>query len=219
MLNSGKDTSPEVFLKRRMIALGSLVVALLLVVCLIVFFSGKKNDHPPTQVSPAPASTIPTIMPSLPGQPVASASAPSAPAPPIMPSADYCTNSQIAVYVSPDKPEYAPEEQPQFTIVVTNIGTVTCTRDLGTGVQKVIVDSNNTDKPVGVWSNSDCSQQPGVDMRQLKPGQQETFKIAWTKYDSVPQCTTERKLVPPGKYSVQAQLGDKASEFTPFVLK
>lgn len=215
MVDTDNKMSPEVFLKRRMIALGVLVIAVLLVLILI-FFLASKGDNNKSVPTVAPSSlAAPSLAPQLPP----SGSVPP-PAPPIAPSADYCTNSQIAVYVIPDKTEYNPEDQPQFTIVVTNIGTIACTRDMGTGVQKVSVNTNDPEgNPATIWNNTDCSQEPGVDMRQLQPGQQEAFKIAWTKYDSAPQCTTERKLVPAGNYIVTAQVGDKVSEPTPFTLK
>ena len=72
--------------------------------------------------------------------------------------AGQCADSSLAVKATADKATFAPGEEPSFTIVITNIGSAPCDRDLAGGLQQVLVYS--IDGKTRLWSNVDCYPQP-----------------------------------------------------------
>ena len=132
--------------------------------------------------------------------------------------AGQCADSSLAVKATADKPTFAGGEEPTFTIVITNIGSAACDRDLAGGLQQVLVYS--IDGKNRLWSNVDCYPQPAPDVRNLEPGEQAAFKVAWSATTSTPDCATsqnpQRNPVGPGAYTVVGQLGALRSGAEPF---
>ncbi len=71
-----------------------------------------------------------------------------------------CPDQSLAVRVTADEPNYQTGTEPGFTIVITNIGTAKCDRDLGAGLQQVLVYS--LDGNERLWSNIDCFPEPTI---------------------------------------------------------
>lgn len=132
--------------------------------------------------------------------------------------AGQCPDQSLAIKVSGDKPTYALGEQPTFTTVVTNIGTTPCERDLGSGLQQVLV--YTLDGNQRLWSNIDCFPQSEPDVRTLAPGEQAVFSVKWSAKTSAPDCLEkpepQREPIGPGAYTVVAQLGQLRSSPEPF---
>ena len=99
--------------------------------------------------------------------------------------AGQCADSSLAVKATADKATFAPGEEPSFTIVITNIGSATCDRDLAGGLQQVLVYS--IDGKTRLWSNVDCYPQPAADVRNLAPGEQAAFKGRLVGHDVDPR--------------------------------
>lgn len=133
-------------------------------------------------------------------------SAPAAPAAPVAPG--QCPDQSMAVKASPDQPSYPVGGEPGFTIVVTNIGTTACERDLGSGLQQVLVYTLDGQR---LWSNIDCFPTTAPDVRTLQPGEQAPFTVKWSGTTSVPGCEAPREAVGPGGFSVVGQLGQLRS--------
>ncbi|CAM3670845.1 BsuPI-related putative proteinase inhibitor [Tsukamurella ocularis] len=120
-----------------------------------------------------------------------------------------CPDANISVVVGADKATYALGEQPTFEATVTNAGSVPCARDIGSGQQQLIVLTLDGSKQL--WTNFDCTFQPGIKNEVLQPGQQLRYKLQWAGTTSAPGCQAQRVPVAPGAYQVVAQLGAKRS--------
>ncbi len=120
-----------------------------------------------------------------------------------------CPDANISVVVGADKATYTLGEQPTFEATVTNAGPVACSRDIGSGQQQLIVLTLDGSKQL--WTNFDCTFQPGIKNEVLQPGQQLRYKLQWAGTTSAPGCQAQRVPVAPGAYQVVAQLGAKRS--------
>ena len=223
---------PQIYWRRRALAIGVAVVVLLLLIWMISSLGG--GDSPDTKSAAASSSSSASSTskaaksgssesgsasatasgdssnasapPAAPGEsPVAGA-----PAPP----AGQCPDQSLAVKATVEQPTYQVGQEPVFGIVITNIGTSLCERDLGAGLQQALV--YTIDGARRLWSNSDCFPNPAPDIRNLGPGQQAAFTVKWSGTTSAPQCAGERTPVQPGAYTVVAQLGALRSAPEPF---
>lgn len=138
-----------------------------------------------------------------------SATTSAAPVPP-----GQCSDQSLAVRVTADEPNYRIGSEPDFTIVITNIGTSQCERDLGAGLQQVLVYS--LDGNERLWANTDCFPESTADIRSLAPGDQAAYSVKWSATTSEPGCQAPREPVGPGAYTVVGQLGGLRSVPEPF---
>lgn len=163
---------------------------------------GAPSSGAPSSGAPASASAT------EPGAAAASASpAPSA-------SSDSCPDQAIGLTAQPSAAEYGPGQPREFRMVVTNIGTTACGRDLNPALQELVVHSADGAR---VWSSNDCYDAGTADVRTLAPGEQLVFTVVWAGRTSEPGCTG-RDPVPAGSYQLVAKLGDLSSRPTPFRL-
>ncbi len=125
-----------------------------------------------------------------------------------------CPDQSLAIKVTVEQPTYKTGEQPVFGIVITNISSVACTRDMGSGLQQVSV--HTLDGQRRLWSSTDCYPDGQPDVRTMNRGEQAAFTVTWSGSTSQPNCAGERVQVPPGAYNVVAQLGSVRSAAEPF---
>ncbi|SEK45427.1 hypothetical protein SAMN05444583_10221 [Rhodococcus maanshanensis] len=236
---------PEIYWRRRALAIGASVVALILFVWIVTSLGGG-DDDPSAEAAAASSSQSSTssgqaapssagdgggsgsgsgsgeasasgsgsggsgggssVSGSVSGEAAASSSA-------VVP-AGQCPDQSLAIKASSNQPNYPAGQEPQFGIVVTNIGSATCERDLGAGMQQVLVYS--LDGQQRIWSNTDCFPNTAPDIRSLKPGEQAAFTVKWSGATSEPGCTAPRNPVGPGAYTVVGQLGALRSTPEPF---
>ena len=218
---------PEsVYRRRQAVALAGLVVVLLLAIWGIRSLGGEPQQpaagdqvpvgpvtstpSPNSSPSPSPSSTAGSTPP-LP----ASAAPAVAPPPPPGPPAP-CPDTSVGVAAETDKPGYRVGERPVFRLIVTNTGSVPCTRDLAAALQEMIVLS--ADGTTRVWSSNDCAPGDGDEVRTLAPGEQLTFSVSWAGRTSEPDCPEERETVPAGEYQLITRLGAVTSAPAPFRL-
>ncbi|MBY6686706.1 hypothetical protein HQ305_14175 [Rhodococcus sp. BP-149] len=229
MLEPNGPLPPEIYWRRRALAIGGAVVVIGLVVWLVVSLAGGGSQD--SESTAASASLAPSAATTY--RPDASATGGSAPAggsgggggggdaassssatstsattssAPVAPG--QCTDQSLAVKASPDQPSYPAGQEPAFTVVVTNIGTSACERDLGSGLQQVLVYTLEGQR---LWSNVDCFPTTTPDIRTLQPGEQAPFAVKWSATTSEPGCAAPRNPVGPGGYSVVGQLGQLRS--------
>lgn len=223
---------PEIYQRRRWLAIGVGSAVLLLVIGLIAIIAGGGDDDssptaaassetPTTTQTSPPAATATTASGSETASGTATASgsatsasgaaSPAAATPP-----GQCPDSSLAVKATIAQPTYKVGQEPEFGIVITNISTSPCERDLGAGLQQVLVYS--LDGVQRLWSNSDCFPSSTPDLRTLTPGQQAAFTVKWSGTTSQPECAGARVPVAPGAYTVIAQLGALRSGPEPFNL-
>nr|WP_221333126.1 DUF4232 domain-containing protein [Nocardia transvalensis] len=201
---------PEIYWRRRLLAIGALIVALVLVIWLAVMLLRGGDDKQDTPAAAAATSATSTTAANSSSAPESSpSSAPASANATASGSPVACPDQSLAVKVTVGQPAYKPGEQPVFGIVVTNISTAACQRDMGSGLQQVTVQS--LDGQRRMWSSTDCDQGGPGDVRALKGGEQAAFTLTWSGTSSQPGCAGERVQVPAGAYAVVAQLGSVRS--------
>ncbi|MCX4093515.1 hypothetical protein [Nocardia sp. alder85J] len=215
MLEPNGPLPPEIYWRRRLLAIAALVLALALAIWLAFTVvrggTGKKAPRA------AAASSLTAAKATGTSTTAAAAAAPAATADPGTSKAAATTNAlasgspascadqSLAVKLTVGHPTYKPGEQPVFGIVITNISTAACQRDVGSGLQQISVQS--LDGQRRLWSNTDCDTGGPADVRALSAGQQAAFTLTWSGTTSQPNCAGQRVPVPPGAYAVVAQFG------------
>lgn len=217
MLEPTGPLPPEIYWRRRLVAIAGVVLAFALVIWLILTLIRSTGDPPharadatavttskaPTSTSPAVATTSETAAKATTTTPAGAVSA-------VAP----CPDQSLAVKMSVGQSTYRAGEQPVFGIVITNISTATCQRDMGSGLQQVSVQS--LDGQRRLWSNVDCDQGGPADVRILAGGQQAAYTLTWSGTTSQSNCSGDRVQVPAGSYAVVAQVGAVRSSPEPF---
>ncbi|MGV9713106.1 hypothetical protein ACWDTI_20845 [Gordonia sp. NPDC003424] len=226
---------PEIYWRRRVVAIGGVVVAVALIIGLIVWATGGNDDSPSNAAATSSATSASetaysseTSAPSsseevaggyggaaaggggvpASGSAVApSAAAAQAPGP--VPASGLCPDSNIGVVLYTDKPTYTTGDQPVFTIVTTNVGLTECTRDVGKAAQDVVV--RTLDGTRTLWSARDCSPLQTVNNVTLQPAQQVRDTITWSGTTSNPGCDKPRVPIPVGGYQAIGKIGEKES--------
>ncbi|MVU79391.1 hypothetical protein GPX89_19355 [Nocardia sp. ET3-3] len=218
MLEPNGPLPPEIYWRRRAAAIGAVVLALAIVIWGAFALLKGGGDHK-TDAKAAPGSSAAST-----GKPSGSSSAApdSSSAKPsgatssgAAPAAQgQCPDQSLAVKVTVGQPTYKVGEQPQFGIVITNISSAACERDMGSGLQLVQVQSLDGQRKL--WTSTDCNVDATPDTRSLAPGQQAAFTLTWSGSTSQPNCAGDRVPVPAGPYTVVAQLGSVRSAPEPF---
>ena len=135
--------------------------------------------------------------------------------PPVLKEGDDCPDSTLAVKGLTNAPQYFIGDQPKFTMVVTNIGLVSCKRDVGAAVLAAYVYSLDNKR---LWSNLDCAPSNETLVKTFTPGEQVTTAVTWTGMGSAPHCPLPRPAIGPGTYNLVVQLGNLRSQPVPFIL-
>ncbi|OCF84701.1 hypothetical protein [Nocardia brasiliensis] len=223
MLEPNGPLPPEIYWRRRALAIGALVVALALVIWLVLTVSrGGDSPGDSKPVAAGSSTSVPskTADPSTP-KPSGSAESsapPSTSAAPASnePAAGQCPDQSLAIKISVDQPTYRVGEQPNFRMVITNISSTQCQRDMNSAQIQASVLS--LDGQRRFWTSSDCSPVDESNARNLKPGEQALFTVRWSGTTSQQGCVGERVPVPAGAYQVVAQFGSLHSSPEPFNL-
>ncbi|UQX10602.1 hypothetical protein [Candidatus Mycobacterium methanotrophicum] len=220
---------PEIYWRRRGLALGIGVVAVGIVIAIVVAVlsssAGAKTDgksgaaagqRPAGAAGAAPESKSPVVPPAGQNsdQPAETPTAAVQP-PPVLKEGDDCPDSTLAVLGLTNAPQYFIGDQPKFTMVVTNIGLVACKRDVGAAVLAAYVYSLDNKR---LWSNLDCAPSNETLVKTFAPGEQVTTAVTWTGMGSAPHCPLPRPPIGPGTYNLVVQLGNLRSAAVPFIL-
>ena len=108
-----------------------------------------------------------------------------------------CDPKSLEVVAVADHTEYAPEQQPQFSIQLTNAGDVDCTLNVGTSTQTFTVRSGED----VWWRSTDCQSEPSDMEVTLEAGQTVTSSepVVWDRTrSSVDTCESETRPAAPG---------------------
>lgn len=124
-----------------------------------------------------------------------------------------CADQSLAIKAIPDNGSYTDGSPIGFTVAITNISTTPCERDLGSGMQQVLVYTLDDRR---LWSSLDCFPAGESDVRILEPGQQAKFTVQWSGATSEPGCQAPRTPVGAGDFEVIGQLGDLKSSAESF---
>lgn len=224
----------EIYWRRRGLALGIAVVVVGIAVAIVIaFVDSSAGVKPVSADKPASAQSHPgSPAPQAPqpaGQTEGNAAAappqgqnPETPTPtaavqppPVLKEGDDCPDSTLAVKGLTNAPQYYVGDQPKFTMVVTNIGLVSCKRDVGAAVLAAYVYSLDNKR---LWSNLDCAPSNETLVKTFSPGEQVTTAVTWTGMGSAPRCPLPRPAIGPGTYNLVVQLGNLRSLPVPFIL-
>ena len=192
----------EVYWRRR--AITFLVVVVLL--ALLMRSCGGDGDGDATLNAGGSQSPSAAAAPTTPSVAASSAAARPSPSPSPSPSrveGAPCRDADLAVTATANAKDYAGGVRPRLTLVVTNQGPVSCSRDLGAALRELRVVSG-TDR---VWSSDDCA--PGGDPQVvvLPAGGSRSFPVTWSRTRSRPGCPGGREPAAAGTYRVIGRLG------------
>ena len=162
--------------------------------------------------TPDPLPTIfPTSGPGGGGAPVADPSE--------SPTPEACAAGALELEPILDKSAYGPDDLPQLTMKITNVGSVDCLVNVGTSAQEYEISSG-----VDVWWRSnDCVVEPTDMWRKILAGQTEQTEtpVIWDRTRSYPDTcdAEERPSAPRGAtYNLTVKLNDLASAEKSFTL-
>ncbi len=240
MLDPHGPLPPEIYWRRRALAVGVLVVVLAMIVGLIFWVTsddGGKTTANSTDLSGTPSYALPSAYgdPSASGSAVPGVSGGSGggggvAAPGEAPAAgEPGADGQTPVG---DTPEPVPAsglcpdqnisvvlytDKPAYNEGDQPIFTIAVTNaglsDCTRDVGKAMqnVTVLNLAGDRRIWGSGDCAPVEGVNNQLLKPGQQVKDTIEWSGTTSTPGCETPRQPVAPGAYQAIAKIGERAS--------
>jgi hypothetical protein len=217
---------PQIYWRRRGLALGvGLLVVGAVVAVVIAVVTGNagadtKNAEAPAASPGATQQPMPEVKSPItpvvqpPAPPTATPTTAVTPAP-VLKEGDDCPDSTLAVKGLTSQPQYHLGDQPKFTMVVTNIGLVSCQRDVGAAVLAAYVYSLDNNR---LWSNLDCAPSNETLVKTFNPGEQVTTEVTWTGMGSAPACPLPRQPIGAGTYNLVVQLGNLRSAPVPFII-
>ncbi|PWV67860.1 hypothetical protein [Nocardia neocaledoniensis] len=223
MLEPNGPLPPEIYWRRRALAIGVIVVALAIVIWLVTMVarggdsSGDNAAATTTSAasSSAESSTSAGESSSTTATSASASSSVPASSTAAQPAAEPCGDQSLALKVTVGQPTYRVGDQPAFGTVITNISSAACSRDLGPGPQFLVY---TLDGQRRLWASNDCNPDGPPEVKTLKAGEQLSYKGTWFGTTSQPECAGERLQVPAGAYMVVAQLGAVRSAAEPFNL-
>lgn len=195
---------PQVYWKRRALVGGIALVVL----ALLWFLLWPKGSDPEPQPTAAPVSPSASTAPSAAPVPSASPSASAL-------ASDACADTDIQVAVTADQESYPAGVDPKLTMSITNGGTLSCERDVGSAANEITVTSGG----VRVWSSDDCSTGAAPDVVTLKPGEAATVTVDWPRTGSEPGCSNTGTPVAAGAYDAVGRNGKVQSPKVAFTLQ
>jgi hypothetical protein len=219
--------SPAVYWRRRALVAGTVAVVVLAVVYSCSGSdeedgrqgatgnrpSASADPNGQTQGPPGPPAVVPSAGEATGGPPVAgggnggNTGASNRPA-----AADLCSDAEIQVTASVDKPSVRQGEHAMLTLRVKNISGRTCSRDIGADMQELwIADSNDDTKKQ--WSSDLCENRSGEGMTSFVSGHELPFNVDWNGKITSQGCDN-RPYLSPGTYQVYARVGTKKSNPT-----
>ncbi|TKJ20021.1 MucR family transcriptional regulator [Blastococcus sp. CCUG 61487] len=228
MLHPVGPLPARVYWRRRLVVLTALLAVLGGVVVGVAVLlpggsgadAGTTDEAAPPVPTPALEQVVPSLMAvrtpaPLAPEPVEPEAAPvvaeTAPAPE---PGGPCTDEMLGVEVRAPAAA-ALGSKPTLDLVVTNVSTVPCVRDLDKKLQELIlVDAAGA----RVWGSNDCFPEEGADVRTLVPGEAVAFPVIWGGLTSEPDCLAERVVPPAGTYAVRGRLDTKSSADVPLTL-
>ena len=210
--------SPAVYRRRRLVLLLLLLVIVAVVWLLIArpwesaATEPTGKDEPQTQ-STAESLPVPsgqsTADPSATGAPVdAGGEGGATPTPGVTPTAQPCTASDITVEAVTSADTYSGDQNPEFSISLTNNGP-DCTLNVGTTMQSFTVTSGSD----VWWRSTDCQSEPSDMVVLLGAGQtvSSAAPLTWDRTrSSVDTCADQTRELAPGggaSYHLSVEIG------------
>lgn len=235
-----RPQSPEVYRRRRIVALVLLVLVLVLLVGLVGWIislfrpgGGEQPGNPggheaPSVTAPAstasPAVTGDTETPDASGDTSGEASGeptddPSAASSPSSTegtlSADACQPGDLVISAATDRQSYPEGEDPVLELRVDNTGDRPCEANLGTS-QQVFTVYSGSDR---IFSTEDCQVDGDDAMMEIHPDEQERSRFTWSRVRSAPDCAEVGAAPRSGTYRLEVSLGELTAQPVSFTLQ
>jgi len=218
--------SPAVYRRRRLTVL---LVAIVVIVGIVLLVwqpwnagateteSGSTSTPTPTPAATSTAAASSAPLPS----PTATDTDPPAEAAEGESATAACTAAMVEVAGVTDKESYAPGENPQLSISLTNVSDAPCTMNVGTTTQVFTISSGDD----VWWRSTDCQTEPSDQTVTVEAGQTVTSvtPLTWDRTrSSVSTCgDTDRQAAPGGGSSFHLQVaigGVESAESRQFLL-
>jgi len=203
-----------VYWRRRAVVLGAV---LLLALAVSYTCSGPKSQATSPQSSASP-SVKPSPKASAVVQPAELTSpSPAASVPPVVEtSADprACTDAELRITAKPVATSVSRGDDVLIYLLIKNISSRTCTRDIGPDLQELRV-VEGADK---IWSSDDCGTARGSNVRSFIPNFEVSFNVDWNGKMSTTCTGTGASRAPAGpvpdagRYQVLGRVGTAQSK-------
>jgi hypothetical protein len=121
-----------------------------------------------------------------------------------------CTDAEMLVTPVPAAATVKRGVPVNIRLRIKNIGTRTCSRDVGAGPQELYIDQGARK----YWSSDTCSTATGSDVVKFTPGLEREYNATWNGRQSS-KCTggaSDGPAPPPGVYEIRGRLGSKISD-------
>lgn len=214
--------SPAVYRRRRLFVLVAVVLVTAAVLWLLVAqpWRGAASESAPPAVSKT-TDASPLPVPSTEATDGATPTAAPTPKPTPSPSStaaagiEPCLDRNVTVEAVTDSNTYSADQQPQFTIKLTNTGG-DCTLNVGTSSQVYTVTSGNDTW----WRSTDCQSKPSDMIVTLEAGQtvSSAEPLVWDRTRSaVSSCKDDSRPRAPGggaSYHLSVSIGGIESAAT-----
>jgi hypothetical protein len=205
--------SAAVYRRRRIVALGVLIVTLALLTALVwsVIARNGSGSSPSPSASPTATTPAPTANPTTPEAAPSTSPTPTRNAGPAP-----CAAADIQVKAVTDQDTYAADQNPQLSISLTNTGSKDCTMNVGTSQQVFTITSGSDTW----WRSTDCQQNPSDAVQTVKAGATvtSTAPVVWDRTrSSTDTCgLPDRQRAPGGgaAYQLRVSIGGFESAST-----
>lgn len=215
---------PSVYWRRRAVAAGVCLIAVLMLMWIVGGLVGSADEQPvhgtagSADLTGSPSSAAHSA-PSSPA-PSARSAAPSSAAPatsrptlsPVTRPAGQpkpCPDKAITVAAQPGAESYRVGAHPLLRLIVVNTGEVACTREVSRSLRELVITTPNGDQRL--WSSNDCYHPVEHDTRTLFPGEPLRFSLSWAGRTSARGCPAKRTTVEAGTYRLTGALGELTS--------
>lgn len=220
---------PAVYRRRRLTVLLGLVIVIAAIWLLIAqpwrswadAFASASTPTPSSSETTDVTTAIPvpetagsqTPAPEEPGPETPSAPPEDAAPPPAAPAIEPCLARDVTVEAVTDQDTYAPGQNPQLSIRLTNVSAQDCTINVGTATQSFVITSGSDTW----WRSTDCQSEPSDVVVTLKAGQSvaSAAPLVWDRTrSSVSTCgSAERPRAAGGgaSYHLSVEIGGFAS--------
>jgi hypothetical protein len=199
-----------------------LVIGLAAIVTLIVLINSFTGGEDPvaTVASSSPSATDVFTAPEPTTSPSAvESSTPETSQPTVQPSTPAvadgeCSDTDTSLRVAIDRGTTAVGEGVHINMILKNISTTTCKRDVGSGANEITVTSG----PALIWSTDHCNPSTDKDLVELAPGQEWKVKVVWIGKLTAEGCKV-KDLAQPGAYWVTGRNASLKSDELRFVVE
>ncbi len=185
---------PAVYWRRRLLVGLAILVALIIVV--IMLWPGGGSDSKPLTLGTPSASPTGSVSPSA---------SPSGSASPAVGAE--CPDDAIKVTAEIAKQTNPVGSPIQFTMLIANSSTGTCSRNVGPRVNTITVTSGG----YHAWSSDDCNPGGGDQIVSIPPNGAYKVTATWNQVLTQPGCPSGQGNAQAGSYSVVARNGSVES--------